>query len=311
MGLFDGILTAAAGPLVAGLFGGIGQRETNIEQTERAREQMNFQREMSSTAYQRAVSDMKAAGLNPMLAYQQGGASSQPGAMPIIGNVGAAAVQGAIGVAQRQSIENQSKLLEAQAANTEKDTELKAAQMIQQLASAGQLDAVRDNIRQDMMSFEDRWKNIRADFYKIVAETDKAAAQTMEAWERSKLAHAQTGKVPHEIALIQSQIALQQGELHQKMPAEIQKLLALAAQAKQNAQLLGLKVPEGLQEAAFWASPAGRSAVSYKHAPKNIVQTVTGAFGAASRDVQEWWGKIPKLDARPRSKRTWPNTIQN
>lgn len=55
-------------------------RETNRANAEIAQRQMDFQVQMSNSAYQRAMADMKKAGLNPMLAYQQGGASTPAGA---------------------------------------------------------------------------------------------------------------------------------------------------------------------------------------------------------------------------------------
>jgi hypothetical protein len=47
----------------------------------RARDQMRFQAEMSNTSYQRAMEDMRKAGLNPILAGKLGGASTPAGAM--------------------------------------------------------------------------------------------------------------------------------------------------------------------------------------------------------------------------------------
>lgn len=60
----------------------------NVREAEKAR---NWSEQMSNTSYQRAVKDMKAAGINPMLAVSQGGAGTPSASSGSSGSTGSGA----------------------------------------------------------------------------------------------------------------------------------------------------------------------------------------------------------------------------
>jgi len=107
----DKFLGSPLGGAVSGLVGGIGQ---GLGDYKSAQKQMKFQREMSNTAIQRQVADMRAAGINPILAAKYGGASTPSGASYSIPNIGAAAVEGYKGVSSAKQMQKQTKVAEQQ-----------------------------------------------------------------------------------------------------------------------------------------------------------------------------------------------------
>lgn len=138
----------AVGALASGGAAAYGQREANVANAEMAQKQMDFQERMSNTQWQRGTKDMQAAGLNPMLAYSQGGASSPSGATASMANeLGSgvsSALQAATGVQQ----------LEATKAGIDQTHELTRR-------TAAEIDQIHANIGYTSAQEAEAWARIR------------------------------------------------------------------------------------------------------------------------------------------------------
>lgn len=165
MGIFDGLI----GSVVSGIGGVFAndatadrQREASAFNAAEAEKNRQFQDQMSSTAFQRGMSDMKAAGLNPILAYQKGPASSPSGATASTTFAPATNV----GEAMVNSYNN--------SARTASDN--------------AKTDAGTDLVKQEL-------QNAKATFDQIRANTAQSLSQTTKNEQDARLSEAQTKSV--------------------------------------------------------------------------------------------------------------------
>lgn len=116
-------LASLAVPALAGGLSFLSGQSTNRANSAIAMKQMDFQERMSNTAHQREVSDLKAAGLNPILSAGGSGPSSPVGASFQAVNSGQDAVNSAM---SNRMADAQMKLLKEQIYNVNEDTSLKS-----------------------------------------------------------------------------------------------------------------------------------------------------------------------------------------
>lgn len=156
MGLFDaigdaigGVVSAVTSPISDVIGAGlsfIGGMQQNSAASANVASQQAFQQYNSNTSYQRAVADMKAAGLNPMLAYSQGGASVPSGSVaPVVNALDLGVTSARQSAALRSSVSTQAsqrELVKAQVGQTLANTDTARSQA--DLNRANQAKAVAD-----------------------------------------------------------------------------------------------------------------------------------------------------------------------
>lgn len=163
---------AAAGSIGGDLIGGYLQAKWANDRQQNA---FDENEKMFARRYQTTVQDMMSAGLNPMLAYSQGG-GSPPGA-PVTSSgessMGSRAVvsynQSKVATAQEANINMDTQKKEAEKTNIDQDTLVKtgmipllAAQVVQASNSAAQSDALRKKIEAEIPNVQQELDNLRA-----------------------------------------------------------------------------------------------------------------------------------------------------
>lgn len=131
LGFIGGLGGGLLGGLGFGLMSGLLGHSANQKQVEIANANLALQREMATTGMQKRVADLRAAGLNPMLAIHGMGAAQASGgtSVPQLRNIGEAASAGAIRGMEAQAIS-------ASIEKTKADTALSSASAMRERTQA-------------------------------------------------------------------------------------------------------------------------------------------------------------------------------
>lgn len=218
---FVGPVIGAAGDL-------LGQQSANRANRRMAREQMQFQERMRDTEMQARVKDLIKAGLNPMLAVSQGGASSPGGAR--------AEAQSVTGGRLAERITS-AVMLKAQLANVSADTNLKnsaaavnaatvpqlGAATAHQMASAGQATSQAKVLEAQVGEIASRIRHLET---QITGQglTNQLAQRVMDATVRLKAADAKAAELglPRRDVVAQGATAL--GDVVRKAPGVLRSI---------------------------------------------------------------------------------------
>lgn len=244
-------LIPAAGAVIGGLLSKSGQEDANETNLQLGREQMGFQERMSNTAYQRATADMRAAGINPMLAVQQGGASSPAGALPRAENTMSALANSAVSATQMMQGLAQADASRANAAALMAQTEKTRSETVdQQLNTALKAQELRES--------QARTARTNEDIEKVIGDARKSKADATVAERTVDARHSQ--------AVSDAKRKFWEAEVGKE------SFSADVARRKAMSQLMEMEIPQAKSQSDFWSSKTGEVAPYLK----TILQILQG-----------------------------------